>query len=100
MAKLVFPSVDAPYMGFIGEVRGWFDRIASYAENSPGAVPVLNTQLDVLAEELGFETDPVPLPSNQAVVTHEDVLPANDNYIVTLSVVDGVVTATVTEDAQ
>lgn len=54
MSKLVFPAVGAPYRGVIGEVRGWFNRIASYAEKSPGAVAPLNTQLAVLATKLGF----------------------------------------------
>ena len=49
MAKLVFPSVGKPYRGFVGECRGWFKRIASWAENSPGGKAVVNTQLAVLA---------------------------------------------------
>lgn len=53
MAKLVFPSVGTPYRGFIGELRGWFNRIASYAERSPDAAAVIMTQVSVLATKLG-----------------------------------------------
>lgn len=67
MAKLVFPGVGAPYRGFIGEVRGWLNRIASYVENSPGAISVINSQLDVLAAETGFMPT---LPSTQAIVSN------------------------------
>lgn len=65
MSKLVFPAVQAPYRGFVGEVRGWFQRIASYAEKSPDSKAVINTQVAVLASDLGF----VPvLPDTSAVV--------------------------------
>jgi len=37
MAKLVFPGVGAPYRGFIGEVRGWVNRIATYHDRQSGA---------------------------------------------------------------
>ena len=52
MAKLVFPSVGAPYRGFVGEVRGWFQRIASYAVKSPGSLATLRAQADVLLSAL------------------------------------------------
>ena len=66
MAKLVFPSVNAPYRGFVGEVRGWFNRIASFAEKSPDAKAVINTQLGVLATDLGFVQ---PIATNQRTLT-------------------------------
>lgn len=53
MAKLVFPSVGAPYRGFIGELRGWLNRIASYYEKQPGAAASLMAQINVLAVKLG-----------------------------------------------
>lgn len=53
MAKLVFPSVGAPYRGFVGEVRGWLSRIASYSERQAGAIPSLVAQINVLAVKLG-----------------------------------------------
>lgn len=56
MAKLVFPSVAAPYRGFVGEVRGWFSRIASYTEKSPASAAVINTQLQTLATKTGFQS--------------------------------------------
>lgn len=66
MAKLVFPSVGAPYRGFVGEVRGWLSRIASYAEKQPGAKAAINTQLAVLLANTGY----VPtIPSNQKLIT-------------------------------
>lgn len=58
MAKLVFPSVPAPYRGFVGEVRGWLSRIASYSERSTGSVSVLITQLQTLANKLGASINP------------------------------------------
>ncbi len=60
MAKLVFPGVGAPYRGFIGELRGWFQRIASYVERSPGAAAAINSQIGVLAGKTGYVT---PIPS-------------------------------------
>lgn len=55
MAKLVFPGAGSPYRGFVGEVRGWLNRIASFAEKSPGAVATLVAQLNVLATKLGSQ---------------------------------------------
>lgn len=64
MAKLVFPTVGAPYRGFVGETRGWYRTIASYAEKSPGSIPALTSQLEVLAvylSELQASTAPAPV---------------------------------------
>lgn len=52
MAKLVFPTVGPPYRGFVGEVRGWLQRIASYGEKDPGSVSVLRAQINSLATYL------------------------------------------------
>lgn len=67
MSNLVFPGVGSPYRGFVGEIRGWFRRIATYAEKSPQSKAVINTQLAILAANLGFQT---ALPNTQAVVTN------------------------------
>lgn len=67
MSRLVFPSVGAPYRGFVGEVRGWFQRIASSVEKSPGSAAAINTQIAVLAAATGYQT---ALPATQAIVTN------------------------------
>lgn len=66
MAKLAFPSVSAPYRGFAGEIRGWFNRIASFAEKSPAAKAVINSQLAVLATNLGYVQ---AIPGTQKLLT-------------------------------
>lgn len=55
MAKLVFPTVGAPYRGFVGETRGWCRTIASYAEKNPGSKPALLAQIAVLVDALETE---------------------------------------------
>lgn len=66
MAKLVFPSVKSPYRGFMGEVRGWLNRIASYVDNSPGAKVEVAKQLEPLLTYVGY----VPtIPGNQKLIT-------------------------------
>jgi len=95
MAKLTFPGVGAPYRGFIGEVRGWLNRIASFAENSPGSVTALNAQLAVLATKLGYVH---PAAANQKLITTAVKFsgPAiTGSYVdgYTFTIVDGVITA-------
>lgn len=96
MAKLVYPAVGKPYRGFVGEVRGWFNRIASYVEDQPGATTALNTQIEVLGAKTGFETT---LPATTAKVTNGQqlVIPVTGTYAttVTLTVAGGAVTAAV-----
>ncbi|AUZ94749.1 hypothetical protein HOR97_gp43 [Agrobacterium phage Atu_ph03] len=84
MAKLVFPSVKAPYRGFAGEVRGWLNRIASYTDRSPDAKAVLADQIKVLSQ-VGIDLN-APLPATQAVVSDGQVV---GEY--TISVAAGVV---------
>lgn len=92
MAKLEFPAVGAPYRGFIGEVRGWFNRIASFYEKSPGSETALNSQIAVLAAETGFTTE---LPATQAIVTNADTFNGvtGTGTIATFTVSGGVITA-------
>lgn len=71
MAKLVFPSVPAPYRGFVGEVRGWLSRIATFSERSTGSVTVLLSQLQILATKLGASIN-----ANNAVVQIRNYLGA------------------------
>lgn len=68
MAKLVFPSVKAPYRGFAGEVRGWLNRIASYTDRSPDAKAVLAAQIKALSQ-VGIDLN-TPLTATQAIVTN------------------------------
>lgn len=97
MAKLVFPGVGAPYRGFVGEVRGWLNRIASFVENSPGAATPINAQLAVLLDETGY----VPtVPGNQKLLTTavKVLAPATTGSYVdgyTFTIVDGEITAVV-----
>lgn len=69
MAKLVFPSVGAPYRGFVGEVRGWLNRIASYNERQPASTANLVNTLRPLLNKLGvtFTSD---LPATSKVVAN------------------------------
>ena len=46
MSKIVFPGAGAPYRGFVGEVRGWLQRIGSFAEKAPGSIPTLIAQVN------------------------------------------------------
>lgn len=93
MAKLVFPSVNAPYRGFMGEVRGWLNRTASWLEKSPGGKATLETQLKAFGEQTGLDLA-APLPSTSAVVSNGDTLTTTSpDGTVTLTVTDGVVTA-------
>ena len=96
MAKLVFPAVGKPYRGFIGEVRGWFNRIASYVEDQPSATTALNTQIAILGAKTGFET---ALPATTAKVTNgqQITVPVTGTYAtkITLTVAGGAVTAVV-----
>lgn len=74
MAKLVFPSVPAPYRGFVGEVRGWLSRIASFVERSPGATGSTThilAQVQVLVNKLGGS-----LNANNAVLSLRNYLGA------------------------
>jgi len=69
MAKLVFPGVGAPYRGFIGEVRGWVNRIATYHDRQSGATANLVATLRPLMTKLGvtFTSD---LPATSKVVAN------------------------------
>lgn len=97
MAKLVFPSVKAPYRGFVGEVRGWFNRIASYVEKSPAANAEVNKQIVPLLNKLGY----VPtIPGNQRLITSavKVTAPATTGTYVdgyTFTIANGVITAVV-----
>jgi len=54
MAKLVFPRVAAPYRGFVGEVRGWMNRIATWSDRVDATGKALMVQqLLPLAVKLG-----------------------------------------------
>lgn len=97
MAKLVFPSVGKPYRGFVGEVRGWFKRIASWAENSPGGKAVVNTQIAALAAYTGY-TQALPSTSVEVKSGVKFTAPAITGTYVngyTATVVNGVITALV-----
>lgn len=53
MAKLAFPQVVAPYRGFVGEVRGWMNRIATWSDRVDAAgKAVMATQIRPLVEKL------------------------------------------------
>lgn len=68
MANLVFPATKAPYRGFVGEIRGWLRRIASYVEQSPASGPIISQHLSALiAQTEGLS---VVLPSTAALVTN------------------------------
>lgn len=94
MAKLTYPAVGKPYRGFIGEVRGWFNRIASFTDNSEDSKSVLNTQIAVLAAKTGYET---ALPATQTKISNGQqlVVPVTGTYATkaTVTVAGGVVTA-------
>lgn len=60
MAKLVFPATKAPYRGFVGETRGWFRTIASYAQKHPRAAVALQAQVAVLSTYLAAVAATVP----------------------------------------
>lgn len=53
MSRLVFPSVGAPYRGFVGEIRGWLQRMASYLDRSPGAATAIISQVQTFANAVG-----------------------------------------------
>lgn len=67
MAKLVFPSVNAPYRGFMGEVRGWLNRMASWVEKSPGGKATLQAQVKAFADQAGLDVS-TPIPSTSKVI--------------------------------
>lgn len=93
MAKLVFPSVNAPYRGFMGEVRGWLNRTASWLEKSPGGKATLEAQVKAFGEQTGLDLN-TPLPATSAVVSNGDTLTTTSPAgTVTLTVADGVVSA-------
>lgn len=71
MSKLVFPGAGAPYRGFIGEVRGWLQRIGSYHDKSPASATALRAQLQVLVNKLGGS-----LNANNAVLAVRNYLGA------------------------
>lgn len=94
MSKLAFPSVAAPYRGFVSELRTWFQRIASFLERSPGAASDLKAHTAVLATAVGL---PVADVATKAVVsnTQQLVIPITGTYAtkITLTVAGGVVTS-------
>lgn len=93
MAKLVFPSVNAPYRGFMGEVRGWLNRTASWLEKSPGGKATLEAQVKAFGEQTGLDLTE-PLPATSAVVTNGQTFTTTSPAgTVTLTVAAGVVTA-------
>lgn len=93
MAKLVFPSVNAPYRGFMGEVRGWLNRTASWLQNSPGGKSTVEAQIKAFGEQTGLDLN-TPLPETQAVVTDgETITTTSPAGTVTLTVAAGVVSA-------
>ena len=54
MAKLAFPQVVAPYRGFVGEVRGWMNRIATWNDrNNATASAIMRNQIQPLIVHLG-----------------------------------------------
>lgn len=88
MSKLVFPAAGAPYRGFIGEVRGWLQRIGSFYEKSTGSKADLVAQLNVLVKALG---------GTQAIVTSGTVITATGTgTTATITVAAGVVTIALT----
>jgi hypothetical protein len=82
MAKLVFPSANAPYRGFVGEVRGWLNRIASYVQNSPQAAPILSEHISALISQTSLT---VVLPDGVGVVADGQTFPV-EGGTVTVSV--------------
>lgn len=97
MAKLSFPVASAPYRGFIGEIRGWFNRIASFLEKSPGSATTINAHLQTLATKTGFvQTQPATkqLISNGQAVTGVTLTgTAGAGKTATFTVAGGVITA-------
>lgn len=91
MAKLTFPQTVAPYRGFIGEVRGWFNRIASYKEKSPDAKVPLLAHIAVLLTQVSGG-------ANASVANAQELtIPVTGTYAskATLTVTGGAVTAIV-----
>jgi hypothetical protein len=99
MAKLVFPSVNAPYRGFVGEVRGWLNRTASWLEKSPGGKATLESQIKAFVTQTDLTvTD--PLPSTQKIIVSGTKVTAPEitgTYVdgYTFTIVDGTITAIV-----
>jgi hypothetical protein len=88
--RLAFPSVGTPYRGFIGEVRGWFNRISDFYGRQPGSKADLTGHITVLLNSID---------ATKAVVsnTQQLTVPVTGTYATkaTLTVVAGAVTAIV-----
>ena len=91
MSLVNYPTVVAPYAGYVSELRVHLNRLVSFVNKQPGSKATVGAQVAAALASISF----VPIPvSTKAIVSHGQAI-AIGGSTYTLTVVGNVVTGIV-----